>query len=161
MTPDPFAACEERAAVRVVLREGAVLMGAYTSRARLHFIHRTAPDLPLVGEVSGPFSAEDVHSVQIVKTSAEVLQEAYERLHGERVPGKEPVTAAEHRHRLETIARAVFDAGDDWQREMQLRRQFNQAADRISLAAGKRQWILNEAKWARRSNAPPTMADLW
>jgi hypothetical protein len=77
------------------------------------------------------------------------------------VPGKEPLTAEEHRYRLETIARAVFDAGDDWQREMQLRRQFNQAADSIGLAAGKCHWILNEAKWARRSNAPPTMADLW
>jgi hypothetical protein len=161
MTPDPFAACEERAVVRVVLHDGTVLTGAYTSRARLHFVHRTGPDLPLVGEVSGPFGTEEARSVEIVKTRAQVLQEAHVRMHGERVPGKEPVTADEHRHRLETIARAVFDAGDDWQREMQLRRQFNQAAERIGLAAGKRQWILNEAKWARRSNAVPIMADLW
>jgi len=44
---------------------------------------------------------------------------------------------------------------------MQLRRQFREAADRIGLAAGKRTWLLNAAVWARRSNAPPTMADLW
>jgi hypothetical protein len=161
MTLDPFAACEERAVIQVVLRDGTTLTGAYTSRARLHFVHRTGPDLPLVGEVLGPFSAEDVRSVKIIKTRAQVLQDAYVRLHGDRVPGKEPVAAEEHQHRLKTIARAVFDAGDDWQREMQLRRQFNEAADRIGLAAGKRQWILNEAKWARRSNAPATMADLW
>jgi len=81
MTLHPFAACEERAVVRVVLRDGTVLTGAYTSRARLHFVHRTGPALPLVGEVSGPFSTDDVHSVQIVKTHAEVLREAYVRLH--------------------------------------------------------------------------------
>ena len=38
---------------------------------------------------------------------------------------------------------------------------FREAADRISLAAGQRAWLLHAAQWARRSNAEPTMADLW
>jgi hypothetical protein len=161
MNHDPFAACEERAVIRVHLANGTTLTGSYTTRAQLHFVHRTGPDLRAIGEVSGPFSHADVLEVEIIKTRTQVLHEHYARLHGERVPGKEPVTREDHRHRLETIARAVVDAGDDWRREMQLRRQFDEAADHIGLAAGKRRWILNEARWLRRANAPPTMADLW
>ncbi len=55
----------------------------------------------------------------------------------------------------------MADAEADWQRQMQLHRQFREAADRIGLAQGKRTWLLHAAAWARRSNAPSTMADLW
>ena len=55
----------------------------------------------------------------------------------------------------------MADAEADWQRQVQLHRQFRNAADRIGLAQGKRTWLLNAAAWARHSNAPPTMADLW
>lgn len=44
----------------------------------------------------------------------------------------------------------------EWQK-----RQFDACAERIGLSAGERAWVLAEVKWARRSNAPPTMADLW
>jgi hypothetical protein len=45
--------------------------------------------------------------------------------------------------------------------QIRLKRQFEACAEKIALAPGKRAWMLAEARWARRSNAPPTMADLW
>ena len=159
--PDLWAACEERAVVRLTLADGQMLTGSYTTRVGLHFLHRTGPALPLIGEVSGPYQPGDVLAVEVVRTRAEVLADAYVRLHGERVPGPEPRTRDDHEQRLQALASAVAAADGDWQREMQLHRQFREAADRIGLAAGKRTWLLNAAAWARRSNAPPTMADLW
>ena len=159
--PDLWAACEERAVVRLTLASGQMLTGNYTSRVGLHFLHRTGRDLPLIGEVSGPYQPGAVLAVVVVQTHAQVLEDAYVRLHGERVPGREPVTRDEHEQRLQTLASAVAAAGGDWQRQMQLHRQFREAADRIGLAQGKRTWLLNAAAWARRSNRPPTMADLW
>ena len=160
-SPDLWAACEERAVVRLTLASGQVLTGHYTSRVGLHFLHRTGRDLPLIGEITGSYGPGDVLAVEVVRTRAQVLEDAYVRLHGERVPGREPVTRDDHEHRLQVLARAVADAEADWQRQMQLHRQFREAADRIGLAPGKRAWLLNAAAWARRSNAPPTMADLW
>ena len=159
--PDLWAACEERAVVRLTPASGQVLTGNYTSRVGLHFLHRTGRDLPLIGEITGPYGPGDVLVVEIMRTRAQVLEDAHVRLHGERVPGCEPRTRDEHEQRLQTLAGAVAAAGDDWQRQMQLHRQFREAADRIGLAQGKRTWLLNAAAWARRSNRPPTMADLW
>jgi len=159
--PELWAACEERSVVRLTLADGKVLTGHYTSRAGMHFLHRTSRDLPLIGEVTGPYQPGDVLAVDVVRTRAQVLADAYVRLHGERVPGREPVTRDDYEHRLQVLARAVAEAGADWQREMQLHRQFREVADRINLSAGKRTWLLKAAKWAQRSNAPPTMANLW
>ena len=158
---DLWAACEERAVICLTLADGQTLTGSYTSRVGLHFLHRTGRDLPLIGEVSGPYQPGDVLAVEVVRTRAQVLEDAYVRLHGERVPGREPRTRDEHEQRLQVLAGVVAAGGDDWQRQMQLHRQFREAADRISLAQGKRTWLLNAAAWARRSNRPPTMADLW
>jgi len=160
---DLWAACEERAVVRLTLANGRTLTGHYTSRVGLHFLHRSGRDLPLTGEVTGPYGPGDVLAVEVVRTRAQVLAGTYVRLHGERVPGRKPVTRDEHERRLRVLARAVADAGADWQRQRQrqLHRQFREAADRIGLAPGKRAWLLNAAAWARRSNAEPTMADLW
>ena len=47
-----------------------------------------------------------------------------------------------------------------WRCAMQLRRQFNNVADRIGRPAGKRAWLLYAASPATRSNAPPTMGDI-
>ena len=154
-SPDLWAACEERAVVRLTLADGQTLTGHYTSRVGLHFLHRTGRDLPLIGEVSGPYQPGDVLAVEVVRTRAEVLADAYVRLHGERVPGPEPRTREEHEQRLQTLAGAVAAASDDWQRQVQVHRQFREAADRIGLAEGKRAWLLHAA--AR----PPTLADLW
>jgi len=158
---DLWAACEERSIVRLTLAGGAVLTGSYTTRAEMRFLHRTGRGLPLIGEITGPYRPGDVLAVEVVRTRAQILEDAYVRLHGERVPGREPATRDDYKHRLQLLARATADAGADWRREMQLRRQFQEIADRIGLAAGKRAWLLNAARWAQRSNAPPTMADLW
>ncbi len=160
-SPDLWAACEERSVVRLTLDDGHILTGHYTSRAGMHFLHRTSRDLPLIGEITGPYGPGDVLAVEVVRTRAQVLADGYARLHGERVPGPEPRTRDDHEQRLQALACAIAGAGSDWHRESQLHRQFREAADRIGLAAGKRTWLLNAAAWARRSNAPPTMADLW
>ena len=160
---DPWAGCKERAVVRVTLADGTILKGSYTGRAGLHFLHLTGRDQPLGGTVSGPYRTRDVRVVQIVRSRAEVIEDAEARLLGERVPGREPVTRDDYEHRLQVLARAAAsaDAERDWQREMQARRQFGRLADRLQLAAGKRAWLIAAAKWGRRSNAPPTLADLW
>jgi len=147
--------------VRLTLADGQVLTGSYTSRVGLRFLHRTGRDLPLIGEITGPYGPGDVRAVEVVRTRAQVLDDVYVRLHGERVPGREPATRDDHEHRLQVLARAVADAEADWQRQAKLHRQFRDAADRIGLGAGKRAWLLHAARWARRSNAEPTMADLW
>jgi len=159
--PGLCAACEETSVIRLTLADGQVLTGSYTSRAGMHFLHRTGRDLPLIGEITGPYQPGDVLAVDVPRTRAQVLEDAYVRLHGERVPGHEPVTRDDYEHRLHIIACAVAEAGADCHREMQIRWQFREVADRIGLAAGKRTWLLNAARWAQRSNAPPTMADLW
>jgi len=156
-----WTACEERSVIRLTLADGQVLTGNYTSRTRMHFLHRTGHGLPLIGEVTGPYQPGDVLAVDVVRTRAQVLADAYVRLYGERIPGREPATRDDYEHRLQVLASAVAGAGADWQHEMQLRRQFREVADRISLAAGKRTWMLNAARWAQRSNAPPTMTELW
>ena len=160
---DPWAGREERAVVRVTLADGTILKGSYTGRARLHFVHLTGRDQPLGGAVSGPYGTRDVRAVQIVRSRAEVVEDAEARLLRERVPGREPVTRDDHEHRLQVLAcaAAAADAERDWQREMQVRRQFDRLADCLQLAAGKRAWLFAAARWGRRSNAPPTMADLW
>jgi len=48
---DLWAACEERSVIRLTLADGQMLTGSYTSRAGMHFLHRTGRDLPLIGEV--------------------------------------------------------------------------------------------------------------
>lgn len=158
---DPFAACEERAVIRLTLADDTTLTGSYTTRAGFHFIHCTGRDRPPMGEVFGPFSASQVRSVLILKTRDEVLLHDYERLYGERVPGRDPVSRDDYQYRLETLARVVVQTHDDWRRQMQVKRQFDEVADRICLAAPKRAWLLRAAQWSQHSNAPPTMADIW
>jgi len=96
--------------VRVTLADGGVLTGSYTSRVGLHFLHRTGPTLPLIGEVSGPYQPGDVLAVEVVRTRVQVLDDAYARLHGERVPGREPRTRDDHEARLQALASAVAAA---------------------------------------------------
>lgn len=157
----PLSDCEERSIIEVCFQDGKRLTGFYTARGGNHFLLRTGPGFPLIGQIDGPFAATDIAAVHILKSRAEVLADARMRLHGERVPGREPITRDDFQYRLETLARAAAQSGDDWQREMQIRRQFDELADRIALAAGKRAWLHNAARWSLRSNAPPTMADIW
>jgi len=76
--------------VRVILASGQVLTGNYTSRAGMHFLHRTGPTLPLIGEVSGPYQPGEVLAVEVVRTRAQMLEDAYARLHGGGGPGPPP-----------------------------------------------------------------------
>jgi hypothetical protein len=160
--PHPLDAHEDRSRLRLTLGDGRVIEGLYNLIAQQHFLHRTGPGLPLVGQVEGPLLADDIAGVEVVMTRAELRDRGRELMQGPRVPGREPVTRDDFEHRLQTLARAVAavpDAG--WQMQIRLKRQFEACAERIQLTPGKRAWMLAEAKWARRSNAPPTMADLW
>ncbi len=160
MTPGFWDGREERELLRVCFADGRTLTGHYMSVVRKHFIVCHGPDMPLHGYAEGPLEEMAVLSVTVEQSRAEVLEAGRLRLLGEPLPGREPVTGEDYQHRLQTIARAVATA-TDWQREMQLRRQFDIVAARIGLAAGKRAWVLAEAKWSLRSNAPPTLSDLW
>lgn len=160
--PHPLDGQEERSRLRLALRDGRVIEGLYNLVAGQHLLHCTGPGLPLMGQVEGPLRADEIAAVEVVLTRAEIREHARELLQGPRVPGREPVTRDDFEHRLQTLARAVAAVPDaDWQMQIRLKRQFEACAERIALAPGKRAWMLAEARWARRSNAPPTMADLW
>ncbi|MDJ0390208.1 hypothetical protein QMO56_19025 [Roseomonas sp. E05] len=160
--PHPLDGQEERSRLRLALRDGRVIEGAYNPIAGQHFLHCTGPGLPLIGQVEGPLRADEIATVEVVMTRGEIRERARELLQGPRVPGREPVTRDDFEHRLRTLARAVAAVPEaEWQMQIRLKRQFDACAERISLAPGKRTWMLAEARWARRSNAPPTMADLW
>ena len=160
--PHPLDAHEDRSRLRLTLRDGRVIEGLYNLIARQHFLHCTGSGLPLVGQVEGPFLADDIAVIEVVMTRAELRERGRELLHGPRVPGREPVTREDFEHRLQPLARAVAAVPDnEWQMQVRLKRQFEACAERVQLTPGKRAWMLAEAKWARRSNCPPTMADLW
>ena len=159
--PHPLGAHEDRSRLRLTLRDGRVIEGLYNPIARQHFLHRTGPGLPLVGQVEGPLLAGDIVTVEVVMTRAELHDRGRELMQGPRVPRCEPVTRDDFEHRLQTLARAVTAVPDaEWQMQIRLKRQFEACAERIQLTPGKRAWMLAEARWARRSNAPPAMADL-
>ena len=152
---------EERELLRVTLADGSAFTGRCTIVAGQHFLICADPHNPL-GRVEGALEDMAIAAIDVLQTRAEALTEGRQRLLGDRVPGREPVTRDDYEHRLRMIARAIAStAKEDWQREMQIRRQFDEVADRIRLAAAKRQWILNEERWRLRSNREPTMADLW
>lgn len=160
--PHPLDSHEERCRLRLTLSDGRVIEGLHNAVAGRHFLHRTGPGLPLVGEVEGPLQASDIRAIEVVMTRAALLEQGRELLQGPRVPGREPVTRDDFEHRLQTLARAVAAVPEaDWQMQVRLKRQFEACAERIALGQGKQAWMLAEARWARKSNASPTMADLW
>jgi len=158
-TPCPFNGLEERCLIRLTLTNGVTLTGYYTSAADQHFLHQFGTGLSLLGQITGPYVAADIRHLDLLKTRKEVQQEGRRSLLGDPVPGREPVTRDDYEYRLQTIARAIA-AAEDWQREVQLRRQFADVAQRIHLSSGKRAWIIAEAKWRQRSNEQPTLRDL-
>ena len=160
MSPDLWVGRGDGEVLRVSFADGRTLTGHTMIVAGQHFIVCRGPGLPLHGQAEGPLEQMDVVDVSVVQSRAAVLEDGRRRLLGDPVPGREPVTREDFQHRLQVLARAVATEAD-WQREMQIRRQFDAVAARIGLAAGKRAWVLAEAKWSLRSNASPTLADLW
>ena len=156
-----LARLEEREVVRIQLADGTAHTGSVTIIAARHYLVCHGTGYPLHGHVEGPLEELELAAIITVQTRADVLAEGHRRLMGERIPGSEPVTRDDFEHRLRTIARAVALCGDDWSREMQIRRQFDEAADHIEFAKAKRQWILNEERFRLRSNRAPEMHDLW
>jgi len=154
-----FCDCREQDVLTIVMADGALVEGSYLTQAGMHFVSIRNPDSMLLKTVVGPFTDEDVQSIARVKGREEILEERYDRLRGERLPGREPLTREDYEYRLETIARAVAKA--EGKRRDQLERQFDDVADRIALARAKRTWILAAGRWALRSNSPPLLSDLW
>lgn len=159
MKPTSFGDCREQDVVSIVTNDGEAFTGSYLTQARMHFVSIKNPVSMLLNKVLGPFTDDDVKSIEIVKSRDEVFEERHDRLRGERHPGREPVTREDYEYRLSVLAKAVAVA--DGQRRDQLERQFNDVADRISLARAKRQWMLSAGRHALKSNSPPELADLW
>jgi hypothetical protein len=126
----------------------------------MHFIHCSGPDFPLLGTVIGPFDRHEVSAVIIVRTAQRVKEDLQARRRGELVPGRPPVTSEDYRYRLEAIAKALARC-EAFTRRLELEAQFDEVADQICLAKSKRRWIILEAIWSLRSNAPATIEDLW
>jgi hypothetical protein len=157
--PTSFTDCREQDVISIVTNDSETFTGSYLTQARMHFISVKNPVSMLLNKVLGPFTDDDVKSIEIVKSRDEVLEDRYDRLRGERHPGREPVTREDYEYRLSVLAKAVASA--EGQRRDQLERQFGDVADRISLARAKRQWMLSAGKYSLKSNSPPELADLW
>ena len=149
---------EERELLRVALVNGSAHTGRCTIVAGQHFLICADPK-NLVGRVEGPLEEMDLSTVEVLQTRAEALAQGRQRLMGDRVPGREPVTRDDFEQRLRVIARAIANTlKEDWQRGMQLRRQFDEVAERIHLAAAKRQCsssvlrLLDEALFRKRTD---------
>jgi hypothetical protein len=159
MKPTSFADCREQDVVSIVTNDGETFTGSYLTQARMHFVSIKNPVSMLLNKVLGPFTDDDVKSLEIVKSRDEVLEDRHDRLRGERHPGREPVTREDYEYRLSVLAKAV--AAAEGQRRDQLERQFDDVADRIALARSKRQWMLSAGRHSLKSNSPPELADLW
>jgi hypothetical protein len=154
-----FSECREQDVLVVVTADGETISGSYLTQARMHFLSIKNAESLLLDKVVGPFNDEDVSSIEIVKDRDTILDERHRRLRGDRHPGREPVTREDFEYRLETLAKA--HAAAEGKRRDQLRRQFDDVADRIHLARAKRQWIIASGFWFQKSNRPPDLADLW
>lgn len=151
--------CREQDVLSVTLTDGSEINGSYLTQAGMHFISTDNPESKLLKKVLGPYSEQDIAQISIIRSRDDILEERNQRLRGERVGGREPITRDDYEYRLQMIARAVAGAGG--KRRDQLLRQFDDVADRIALARSKRQWMISEGAWAMKSNEPPTLADLW
>lgn len=150
---------QDQDVITVVMKTGETHTGSYMTQAGMHFVATKAGRSDLIGKVEGPFDPEEVERVEVLRSREEVLDERRERSMGDRLPGRDPVTRDDYEYRLDRLARAMAESSG--QRFTQFERQFNELADRISLAKSKRQWIIATAYWSLKSNRPPELADLW
>jgi hypothetical protein len=154
-----FANCREQDVVSLVTKDGETILGSYLTQARMHFLSIKNPESALLNKVLGPFKDDDIVSIEIVKDRETILEERFERLRGDPLPGRDPVTRDDFEYRLTVLSKAV--ASSEGTRRDQLLRQFNDVADRISLARSKREWILAAGRYSLKTNKPPELADLW
>lgn len=153
----PFKGCRQQDRLLVTLADGTVLRGSFLSQVGMAFVH--VNDGSMIGKVEGPFSDDEVASVEVVTTRDEVMEDRRERRLGARHPGREPATRDDYEYRLESILKAAFR--EEGERRSQLLRQFEETADVIRLAKAKRNWMIRAALWATKSNRSPTLQDLW
>jgi hypothetical protein len=153
----PFKGCRQQDRLLVTLTDGSVLRGSFLSQVGMAFVH--VDDGSMIGKVEGPYSEEEIKSVEVTTTRDEIMDERRERRLGARHPGREPVTRDDFEYRLESLVRAAFR--EDGERRSQLLRQFEETADRIMLAKAKRNWLIRAGSWGTTSNSPPTLRDLW
>lgn len=156
--PSPFEGVGEQDEIEVTFHSGEVLAGVYLTQVGLHFLSLRGRDL--LPTIEGPIEADAVGGVRVVRTWAEIKAARFARWRGEIVPGRAPATASDFEYRLELLARMRAQCEDQARRD-ELERQFNDVADQIALARGKRAWLHAAAAWALKSNAPPVLADLW
>jgi hypothetical protein len=154
---DPFDGRVQQDVLRIYLRDGTIILGSYLSVAGMHYLH--VADGSSMGKVEGPFVPVDVEALQVVAARDQVVADRLERSLGERLPGREPVTATEIRDRLEMIARCAAQA-PVYRRRLELQTQFEKLADTVELSKKKRRWMLSEAVWNIRNNTPPERIDL-
>lgn len=145
--------------VEVTLRDGAILTGSLMRVAGMTFLTYQKPGA-LLGSSHGPIDPDGVEAVRLVKAWSAIKAERFAALRGERFPGPAPRLALDYEYRLERLARALASEPDA-ARADQLRRQFDDTADEIALSQAKRAWMRAAGRWALKSNAPPTMEDLW
>lgn len=153
----PFKGCRQQDRLLVTLTDGSVLRGKFLSQVGMAFVH--VDDGSMIGKVEGPYSAEEVKSVEVTTTRDEVMDERRARRLGDRHPGREPVTRDDFEYRLESLVKAAFR--EEGERRSQLLRQFEETADRIKLAKAKRNWLIRAGLWGAKSNSPPALKDLW
>ncbi|MDW9481377.1 hypothetical protein GOB57_22275 [Sinorhizobium meliloti] len=154
-----FGGRQDQDVITVLMKTGERYTGSYMTQAGMHFVGTKVGKGDLIGKVEGPIDPDEVERVEVLKSRGEVLSDRRDRALGERLPGREPVTREDFEYRLERLAKGM--AVEEGMRRTQLSRQFNELADRISLAKPKRAWLIAAAHWSLRSNEPPRLADLW
>ena len=157
-SPGPFAGRSAGDVVRVVLREGGEVEGELLLIGGMRFVSVAGGPLG-TGRCEGPFRGDDVASLTVLRTRAEVQDDRRTRRMGEPVPGTVRRTRDGYEARLELLARLAAATADPRRRD-QVECQFESLADEIALARTKRAWMLAVARWARHSNREPEKIDL-
>ena len=116
MTAAILAGREGRELLCIVLADGSAHVGRYTIVASQRFLICADPG-NLMGRVEGQLEEMDLATVEVLQTRVEALEEGRQRLMGDRVPGREPVTrddliinCGQSRARLPTSPRRIGNA---------------------------------------------------
>jgi hypothetical protein len=124
---------------------GPDLHGEYMTQAGMHFVSVPTED-GMGHHVLGPIEPENVASVTVTKSRAQISSERYEQARGAAVPGTLERTRGGYEGRLTDLAKAAANEKDT-NRKGQIETQFDDVADEIALAQKKRKWLLAEAEY--------------